>query len=287
MKTRPRYLALKNKNDMKHISILFITLFTTCFLFAAEVDTVTISSKAMQKDIKAVVIKPSTYEKSAKRFPVVYLLHGYSGNFSNWITKVPQLKDFAEENQVLIVCPDGDTASWYFDSPVNQRMKYETHIGKEVPAYIDARYKTIPHREARAITGLSMGGHGAMFIGYRHAKTFGGIGSMSGAVDLEGLKKSRLIYNILGDTTNNGKYYEDFNVLNIVKNYPADSVAIIIDCGVDDFLFEANQKLHQELLNLKTPHDYIERPGKHDWPYWANAVEYQLVFFRNYFDKMK
>ena len=272
---------------MKHISILIIALFTSCFLLATEVDTVTISSKAMQKDIKAVVIKPSTYENSTQRFPVVYLLHGYSGNFSNWITKVPQLKDFAEANQVLIVCPDGDTASWYFDSPVNQRMKYETYIGKEVPAFIDERYKTIAHREARAITGLSMGGHGAMFVGYRHAKTFGGIGSMSGAVNLEGLKKSRLIYNILGDTTSNGKYYEDFNVLNIVQQYPEDSVAIIIDCGVDDFLFNANQKLHEELLKLKTPHDYIERPGKHDWPYWANAVEYQLVFFRNYFDKME
>ena len=272
---------------MKHFAILFISIFTSVVLFAAEVDTVIISSKAMQKDIRAVVIKPSTYENASNKFPVVYLLHGYSGNFSDWVTKVPQLTRLAEENQVLIVCPDGDTASWYFDSPVNQKMKYETYIGKEVPSFIDSRYKTIPHREARAITGLSMGGHGAMFIGYRHAQTFGGIGSMSGAVDLEGLKKSRLIYNILGDTSQNEKYYEEFNVLNIVKEYPADSIALIIDCGVDDFLFEANQKLHQELLNLKTPHDYIERPGKHDWPYWANAVEYQLVFFRNYFDKMK
>lgn len=272
---------------MKHISILLLTLCATCFLFAAEVDTVTISSNAMQKDIRAVVIKPSTYEKSGNRFPTVYLLHGYSGSFNNWIKRVPELSKLADDNQVLIVCPDGDTASWYFDSPVNQKMKYETYIGKEVPAFIDARYKTIPHREARAITGLSMGGHGAMFIGYRHAQTFGGIGSMSGAVDLGGLKKSRLIYDILGDTTANEKYYEGFNVMNIVKKYPADSVAIIIDCGVDDFLFEANQKLHQELLRLKTPHDYIERPGKHDWPYWANAIEYQLVYFRNYFDKMK
>lgn len=272
---------------MKHFSILLITFFTTCLLFAADVDTVTISSKAMQKDIRAVVIKPSTYDKSANRFPVVYLLHGYRGSFNNWIKRVPELTKLADDNQVLIVCPDGDTASWYFDSPLNQKMKYETYIGKEVPAYIDGRYKTIPHREARAITGLSMGGHGAMFIGYRHAQTFGGIGSMSGAVDLEGLKKSKLMYGILGDTISNEKYYEEFNVMNLVKKYPADSVAIIIDCGVDDFLFESNQKLHQELLNLKTPHDYIERPGKHDWLYWANAVEYQLVFFRNYFDKMQ
>ena len=241
---------LKTKlKKMKHFAILFISIFTSVVLFAAEVDTVFISSKAMQKDIRAVVIKPSTYENASNRFPVVYLLHGYSGNFSDWVTKVPQLTRLAEENQVLIVCPDGDTASWYFDSPVNQKMKYETYIGKEVPAFIDSRYKTISHREARAITGLSMGGHGAMFIGYRYAQTFGGIGSMSGAVDLEGLKKSRLIYNILGDTTQNEKYYEEFNVLNIVKEYPADSIALIIDCGVDDFLFEANQKLHQELMN--------------------------------------
>jgi S-formylglutathione hydrolase FrmB len=251
---------------MKYIVILFISVFKTCFLFAAEVDTVTISSRVMQKDIRAVVIKPSTYEKSVNRFPTVYLLHGYGGSFRNWITRVPELSKLADANQLLIVCPDGDTASWYFDSPVNQKMKYETYIGKEVPAYIDERYKTIPHREARAITGLSMGGHGAMFIGYRHAQTFGGMGSMSGAVDLEGLKKSRLIKDILGDTISNEKYYQEFNVMNLVKKYPTDSVAIIIDCGVDDFLFEANQKLHQVLLNLKTPHDYIERPGKHDWP---------------------
>ena len=272
---------------MKKISILFISIFTCCMLFAADVDTVTISSKAMQKDLKAVVIKPIGYEKSVTRFPVVYLLHGYSGTFSNWIKRVPALKQMADDNQVIIVCPDGDTASWYFDSPVNDKMKFETYIGVEVPAFIDASYNTIPNRKARAITGLSMGGHGGLFIGYRHAKTFGGVGSMSGAVNLEGLKKSRLIYNILGDTTINEKYYDDFNVMNIIKEYPKDSIAIIIDCGVDDFLFEANQKLHAELLRLKTPHDYIERPGKHDWPYWANAVEYQLLFFRKYFDRVE
>ena len=272
---------------MKKNSILLIfSIFSSCLLFAADVDTITISSKAMQKDLKAVVIKPAGYAQSANRFPVVYLLHGYSGSYNNWINRVPALKQLADDNQVLIVCPDGDTASWYFDSPVNSRMKFETYIGMEVPAFIDASYKTIPRREARAITGLSMGGHGAMFIGYRHAKTFGGVGSMSGAVDLEGLKKSRLIYGILGDTTTNERYYEDFNVMNIIKDYPADSIALIIDCGVDDFLFAANKKLHEELLKLKTPHDYIERPGKHDWPYWANAVEYHLLFFRNYFDKV-
>src|SRR5690606_36520365 len=144
------------------------------------VDTVTISSKAMQKDLKAVVIKPIGYEKSVTRFPVVYLLHGYSGTFSNWIKRVPSLKQMADDNQVIIVCPDGDTASWYFDSPVNDKMKFEPYIGVEVPAFIDASYNTIPNRKARAITGLSMGGHGGLFIGYRHAKTFGGVGSMSG-----------------------------------------------------------------------------------------------------------
>jgi S-formylglutathione hydrolase FrmB len=82
---------------------------------------------------------------------------------------VPELKTYADEYKVLIVCPDGGNSSWYFDSPVDSTMKYETYIGKEVPDYIDAHYKTIKNRTARAITGLSMGGHGALFIAFRHS----------------------------------------------------------------------------------------------------------------------
>jgi len=80
----------------------------------------------MHKDIKCVVIRPVMVSNERIRLPVVYLLHGYSGNYSNWITKVPDLKKYADEYKLLIVCPDGDYSSWYFDSPVDPSMRYET-----------------------------------------------------------------------------------------------------------------------------------------------------------------
>ena len=64
-----------------------------------------------------------------------------------------------------------------------------------------------------------------------------------------------------------------------------DSIAVIIDCGIQDFIIEMSRIAHKKMAELEIPHDYIERPGKHDWRYWANAVQYQLLFFRNYFDK--
>ena len=56
--------------------------------------------------------------------------------------------------------------------------------------------------------------------------------------------------------------------------------SLIIDCGVDDFLIESNRELHRRLVYNKTPHEYLERPGAHTWPYWGYALEYHLLFFQ-------
>ena len=144
---------------MKRILAAAIFFLIHINVFAASVDTASIYSNAMHKEYKCVVIKPSSYKKKNKSFPVVYLLHGYSGSYSNWITLVPSIKKYADDYQLLIVCPDGGFSSWYFDSPIDSSMKYETCIGTEVPAWIDEHYHTIKNRTARAITGLSMGAY--------------------------------------------------------------------------------------------------------------------------------
>lgn len=266
--------------------ILFLLLLGfTLKAGAATIDTVTIRSQKMQKDLKCVVIKPEGYKKKKSSFPVVYLLHGYSGNYSNWIQRVPQLKQYADRYGVLIVCPDGGYSSWYLDSPVDSSMQFETYIGIEVPAYIDANYRTVKKRTGRAISGLSMGGHGGLFLGLRHADRFGACGSMSGGVDLYATRSKFDLVKRVGDSITHADNWRKLSVINVVEQYPRDSIALIIDCGVDDLFYGANKELHQKMVRLKIPHDYIERPGKHDWVYWANAVEYQLLFFRNYFDK--
>ena len=109
---------------MKKNVILAITILLTICANAATVDTVAIYSKAMNKSLKCVVIKPSGYESGSNRYPVVYLLHGHSGDYSNWVARVPDLKTYVDQYQVMVVCPDGGFNSWYLDSPVDTASKF-------------------------------------------------------------------------------------------------------------------------------------------------------------------
>lgn len=267
----------------KYLLLIVAGLIATMQCFAA-IDTIQVYSNSMFKNVKCVVITPGNYKSKPDRYPVIYLLHGYSGNYADWVAKVPIMQQLADANDLLIVCPDGAFDSWYFDSPVDLTSRFETNVSKEIPEYIDANYRTLNSRESRAITGLSMGGHGGLFLGLRHADKFGACGSMSGALDVSGIRGYGMD-KVLGDTVTNATYYHDWSVINVVENKPTYPVAMIIDCGTEDFLIQANRRTHQKLLSLNIPHDYTERPGKHDWPYWANAIKYQVMYFRDFFDK--
>ncbi len=254
--------------------------------YAARVDTISIYSDAMNKSSQCVIILPDSYDgENGKRFPVLYLLHGFSGSYSNWISKVPSLSKDADQYNIIIVCPDGAYSSWYFDSPLDKSSRYKTYIGSEVPAYIDSAYNTIASRKARAIAGLSMGGHGAIYLAWSFPATFGAAGSMSGAVDLVPHKSKYGLPEVLDDTSQNN-IYEYFSAVNFVMDSISPLPALIIDCGLLDPFINDNRLLHQKLIERNVPHDYIERPGKHNWEYWENSVSYQLLFFHHFFDKI-
>jgi S-formylglutathione hydrolase FrmB len=268
---------------MKHVILL---IFLYCFSvnsFAGKVDTVSIYSNGMHKYIKTVAIKPDSYKKKKNIFPVVYLLHGYSGSYNNWIIKVPELMNYADQYQTLIVCSDGGFSSWYFDSPIDTAYKYETYVATELVTFIDKNYRTIADKNHRAITGLSMGGHGALFLALRHSDVFGAAGSMSGGVDLSESKNRFHIMKRIGDTILQANNWHDMSVINLIENYTNTPVKIFFDCGVIDIFIEGNRRLHQKMLQLKIPHTYIERPGEHNWDYWSNAIPYQLLFFQRFF----
>jgi S-formylglutathione hydrolase FrmB len=264
------------------LSFILVSLFFQQVTHAAVVDTVSTYSASMKKSIKAVVITPDNYA-SAQALPVVYLLHGYSGNYADWITKAKGFEKAADQLQMIIVCPDGGYGSWYWDSPVDSSYKYESYVSKELVSWIDSKYKTVKDRKGRAITGLSMGGHGGLFLAFKHQDVFGAGGSMSGGVDIRPFPNNWDMALRLGKYSEHPENWEKYTVANMLHLLRPNSLAILIDCGTEDFFFKVNENLHQQLLYRNIPHDYITRPGAHNWNYWANAIQYQLLFFSNYF----
>jgi S-formylglutathione hydrolase FrmB len=255
------------------------------FLFAGDVDTIPIYSNSMKKDISCVVIKPSTYSSSGRSFPVVYLLHGFGGSYNQWLKAAPQLINKVDELQLIIVCPDGGYSSWYFDSPVDSSFRYETFVSKEVIDYVDKNYKTIADSKHRAISGLSMGGTGGLYLGIRHKDVYGAAGSVTGVPDIRPYPNNWDLKKRLGDSICCKQNWENNTVINLIGNLKNGDLTLIIDIGVDDVFLQVNRNLHQRLIEMKIDHDYIERPGAHNLAYCKKSIDYQLFFFKQFFER--
>lgn len=252
--------------------------------FAAKTDTVLTYSPSMDKEIPALVIMPDGYNRNTP-LPVMYLLHGHSGNYLSWTSSSDEAKQMADKYNFIVVCPDGNKDSWYFDSPMDSTSRYETYVAKELIEWVDSNYKTIPHRKARAITGLSMGGHGALYLAFRHQDVFGACGSMSGGVDIRPFPNNWGIREYLGSQSEHPQNWEKNTVINMLHLLAPNSLAITIDCGTGDFFYDMNVRLHNELNYRNIPHTFISRPGVHNWDFWKISVKYHALFFAEYFSK--
>ncbi|RIV17937.1 esterase family protein [Fibrisoma montanum] len=281
---------------------LFLTVWLSAQLLSqalgARVDTIDVPSARMNRTLRAAVVLPERYLNARKRdaqpFPVLYLLHGGSGSFRDWLTKPADtrlLHRLADQYNLIIVTPDGDPVSYYFDSPLVPGSQFETFISQELIAKIDDTYRTVRDRKGRVIAGLSMGGHGAMFIASRHPDLFAAAGSMSGVMNINtatwkvepDFAKSRAdnFAKLLGPPAGGDTPYPGYTMVTLADRLKTNGLPLIFDIGVDDFLIETNRDLHRRLLDNETPHEYTERPGAHTWPYWENALPYQVLFFNS------
>lgn len=269
---------------MKKALALILFLGVSVHLYASKVDTLLVYSRSMDKTIKNVVITPDSYSKKGKGFPVVYLLHGAGGNHKAWLKKAPKIKTYADLYNVIIVCPNGHGTSWYFDSPMEKHMRYETYISQELVTEVDKAYNTIPDKNNRAITGYSMGGHGALFLAFKHPDIWGVAASMSGGVDVRGFPLQWELSKRLGEYAKYPDVWDKHMVINLVHLLNGKNLKFLFDCGTEDFFYDANVRLHKKLLEHRIPHDYIERPGGHTNKYWSNSIKYQMLFFSDFFE---
>lgn len=263
-----------------------------------KVDTISVYSPSMKKNLKAAVTFPSSYSKGDQRLPVLYLLHGGSGAFNDWHQKVTEkglVNKMAEQYNLIIVTPGVGPASYYYDSPLMDSVNYETYITAELIPHIDKTYRTLAKKESRAISGLSMGGHGAITLSAKHPELFITAGSMSGVMNIDtrmwkvpaDFRNTRLEGQkaMLGAINYDAPTFNPYTAVGLVDKIKENKLALIIDCGVDDFLIETNRQMHQLLVANGVPHEYIERPGAHTWQYWTEALPVHLFFMNKYLQR--
>jgi len=274
---------------MKKILLSFVVFFVAADIYAGKIEVLAVFSDTMKKIVPVVVVRP---DDESKTYPVLFLLHGYGDMETTWLIVKPDLDQLAEKYGMIIVCPRAGN-SWYWDSPVDSAVRYDTFISNELVNFIDKKYKTPAKREGRAISGLSMGGYGAFYLALKHKDIFGAAGSTSGALDLKPFLALKDIGGglgipaLLGDVN---KVLKDYNIVSLLEGLQNKELELVFDSGYNDNIFsvplyEINNKVHQSLVERGIEHSYFVYPGAHTIPYWNNSIEYQLLFFDRYFKK--
>jgi putative tributyrin esterase len=294
---------------MKH-RLAFLCALTLCLVVAdlapaqaPAVKTVEFDSPSVGRKMKYNIVLPAQYDESTDRYPVLYLLHGLTGNYTNWAHMgVPA---YARNYKLIVVMPDGGN-SWYVNwakSNEGQKNAWEDAITKDLVGHVDGNYRTVATRAGRAINGLSMGGYGGLTLGLRHPDMFCSIGTQSGAIayarsaaqrlksgnttqrqarqtstepnkaiGIEGFNSQaeRSPKGTMFLTAEEASAYDPFQL--VLKVPQAQLPHICIDCGTEDGLLAANQEFMKLLMEHKIPFTYAQSPGRHAGDYWAREV---------------
>ncbi len=258
-----------------------------------ETRTEKLASKLMGRDLSYRIILPVGYSETsnaATRYPVVYLLHGLTGNYANWTDRT-KLADHAAGLGMIIVTPEGENG-WYTDG-TNAADKYESYIVRELIPEVDTRFRTKSDRKHRVIAGLSMGGYGALKFGMKYPEMFSLAGSFSGALGaatFPDLGRSdaalKSLTTIFGPMDSEIRRSND--IFRLVKEITAERQKALpflyIDCGTEDFLFSNNREFIDLLLEKRVPHEFRQRPGGHTWTYWDKQVQEFLRVANRHFE---
>jgi len=278
------YAGMYPFRDMKMISFPIITMSVILSLVSvpasARVTTqaVTMHSKALDKETTYIAALPDPLV-SGKKYPVLYLLHGATGNYRDWIDKTT-VTQALENRDMIVVMPDGDRYSWYLDSPVKSESRYDMAISRDLVNDVDSRFPTISDRSGRGIAGLSMGGHGALSLAAKHPEVYSSASSMSGILNVSDHPGKWGLNDILGLQPESLMNWRSNSVLFLADRFTTADVALLFDTGVGDNTgaVEDNRRTHEALANRKIAHLYREFPGIHDWKYWGGHIDEHLEF---------
>jgi len=271
---------------IKQLVLLSVGLTLIAVTAAAQntsVQTVQLQSKLINATLPYNVVLPPGYRAATvTRYPVLYLLHGLSGHYSDWVART-NIADYVAQYRLIIVMPEGND-SWYVDGAAGVNDKYETYILKELMPDVDQRYRSIQSRYGRAIAGLSMGGYGAFKYGLKYPATFAFVASLSGAFGVTRYGEKEMggvnwepFLKIFGPVGSDARKAND--LFEITRALTPGRIASLpyfyFDCGTEDAAqhFNPNRELSELFNEKKIPHEYRELPGNHSWQYWDQQVQ--------------
>lgn len=283
---------------MKKLALVFLLALAFLPLRAGKVVTDSLYSRVLGASVTYNVYLPDGYGKVERHYPVVYLLHGLSDNYTAWAkrggmqTVTDELSRTGEIVPMVIIMPNAggpdvhNTWNGYFNMP---GWNYEDFFFKELVPTLEKKYSCGGSKGQRAIMGLSMGGGGSVVYAQRHPDKFSSCYDMSGWVDnqndevrAKNSPKDCLYYV--------GEAVREHSALNFIDNADEATLAQLrtvkwfIDCGDDDFLLDMNLALYQKMRNRKVKSELRVRNGVHNWEYWHLALRLSLPFASRNFD---
>jgi S-formylglutathione hydrolase FrmB len=239
------------------------------------------NSETRQKEVRFWAFSPQP-EEPGQRYPVLYLLHGATGDYSDWRSHGrQQLLDFASRYGLVIVTPDGDSYGWYLDSPGEGGSALESYFFDELIPYVEqgAGLPVAEGPSSRAIVGLSMGGHGALSLALRHPRAFSSASSMSGILDLTSHPQSWEIADRLGPLEDNRAIWEEHSVTQLLRRGAAPDLPILLACGdADRAAWTENLALHEKLTGAGRDHEWRPSSEGHSWTFWMSELPHHVAF---------
>lgn len=268
--------------------ILWAVLAALLFLPATAQELVVISSSALHADDSVLVFIPEQYaDNYSDRYcveccgdpesvPALFLLHGWSGCYSNWADRC-DLQRVADSSGFIIICPDGFFDSWYVDAIDPADMQWRKFFDHELYPLMKDKYFLDPDKTF--ITGLSMGGHGAINLFLDDVSRFRAAGSMSGVLDLDHEKGRLGLERLLGPWTAGAKRYAEESAINRIGRAKDSGKLMLITCGYSDTLFGASLDFCERCKEEGVPYIGVFSPGVHSWKYWDYALRLHLWYF--------
>lgn len=261
-----------------------------------RIDCSAFNSHILNRAVRYCVMLPSDYESNLKtKYPILYFLHGLGENEQTLLQSggwglVEDLRRDHKVGEFLMVAPEGRGS--FFINSADGHDRYGDFFLTEFLPFIETRYRVVRERQSRGITGLSMGGYGALRFAFAHPELFGSVSAQSPALMTESPREldgdlrdagplAKLLGNVFGNPINVAHWNQNNPFLLARKNQAQlRNQAIYINCGQqDEYGFAASaEQMHKQLLAEKVRHEFHLYPGGHNAEYFLSHLGETIEF---------